>query len=160
MRRSMNGIRIWRDMGDNVMLKFALLFVICVTLNLYRYSSWPIITVTCWTALVTVWSLHTTDWSINVFPIVKAILSLYDNRPWTVGTVWFVVLRPSRPIKVMSSMVSWPIHTVAGQASKQLTTVLSAATWQNQQNECAPSEDSDQPGHPPSLISLGCVLNG
>ena len=27
-----------------------------------------------------------------------------------------------------------------------------AATWQNQQNDCAPSEDSDQPGHPPSLI--------
>ena len=26
-----------------------------------------------------------------------------------------------------------------------------AATWQNQQNECAPSEDSDQLGHPPSL---------
>ena len=26
------------------------------------------------------------------------------------------------------------------------------ATWQNQQNGCAPSEDSDQPGHPPSLI--------
>ena len=22
-----------------------------------------------------------------------------------------------------------------------------AATWQNQQSECAPSEDSDQPGH-------------
>ena len=35
-----------------------------------------------------------------------------------------------------------------------------ATTWQNQQNECAPSEDSDQPGHPPSLISLRCVLNG
>ena len=27
-----------------------------------------------------------------------------------------------------------------------------AATWQNQQNECAPSEDSDQHGHLPSLI--------
>ena len=27
-----------------------------------------------------------------------------------------------------------------------------AASWQNQQSECAPSEDSDQPGHPPSLI--------
>ena len=27
-------------------------------------------------------------------------------------------------------------------------------TWQNQQNECAPSEDSDQPGHPPSLIRV------
>ena len=29
-----------------------------------------------------------------------------------------------------------------------------AATWQNQQNECASSEDSDQPGHPPSLIGV------
>ena len=26
--------------------------------------------------------------------------------------------------------------------------------WQNQQNDCAPSEDSDQPGHPPSLIRV------
>ena len=29
-----------------------------------------------------------------------------------------------------------------------------AASWQNQQNDCAPSEDSDQPGHPPSLIRV------
>ena len=28
-----------------------------------------------------------------------------------------------------------------------------AVTWQNQQSECAPSKDSDQPWHPPSLIS-------
>ena len=32
-----------------------------------------------------------------------------------------------------------------------------AATWQNQQDGCAPSEDSDQPGHPPSLISVFAV---
>ena len=32
-----------------------------------------------------------------------------------------------------------------------------AATWQNQQSECAPSEDSDQPGHPPSLIRVLAV---
>ena len=32
-----------------------------------------------------------------------------------------------------------------------------AMTWQNQQNECAPSEDSDQPGHPPSLIRIFAV---
>ena len=34
-----------------------------------------------------------------------------------------------------------------------------AATWQNQQHHCAPSENSDQPGHPPveTLIRLsGC----
>ena len=29
-----------------------------------------------------------------------------------------------------------------------------AATWQNQQSDCAPSEDSDQSGHPPSLIRV------
>ena len=32
-----------------------------------------------------------------------------------------------------------------------------AATWQNQQNECVPSKDSDQPGHPPSLIQVFAV---
>ena len=32
-----------------------------------------------------------------------------------------------------------------------------AATWPNHQNDCAPSEDSDQPGHPPSLIRVFAV---
>ena len=32
--------------------------------------------------------------------------------------------------------------------------IIWAAKWQNQQNECAPSNDSDQPGHPPSLIRV------
>ena len=32
-----------------------------------------------------------------------------------------------------------------------------AASWQNQQNDCAPSEDSDKPGHPPSLIRVLAV---
>ena len=32
--------------------------------------------------------------------------------------------------------------------------IMWATTWQNQQNECAPSEDSYQPGHPPSLIRV------
>ena len=32
--------------------------------------------------------------------------------------------------------------------------IIWAATWQNQQNECAPSENSDQPGHSPSLIRV------
>ena len=35
--------------------------------------------------------------------------------------------------------------------------VIWAATWQNQQNGCAPSEDSDQPGHPPNLIRVFAV---
>ena len=32
-----------------------------------------------------------------------------------------------------------------------------AASWQNQQMACAPSKDSDQPGHPPSLIRVFAV---
>ena len=32
-----------------------------------------------------------------------------------------------------------------------------AASWQNQQNVCAPSEDSDQTGHPPNLIRVFTV---
>ena len=32
-----------------------------------------------------------------------------------------------------------------------------ATTWQNQQSDHAPSEDSDQPGHPPSLIRVFAV---
>ena len=32
-----------------------------------------------------------------------------------------------------------------------------AATWQNQQNDYAPSKDSNQPGHPPSLIRVFAV---
>ena len=34
-----------------------------------------------------------------------------------------------------------------------------AATWQNQQSDCAPSEDSDQPRHPPSLIRVFAVCS-
>ena len=32
-----------------------------------------------------------------------------------------------------------------------------AATWQNQQSDCVPSEDSDQPGHSPRLIRVFAV---
>ena len=38
-----------------------------------------------------------------------------------------------------------------------LTMRIWAATWQNQQSECMPSEDSDQPGHQPSLIRVFAV---
>ena len=34
-----------------------------------------------------------------------------------------------------------------------------ATTWQTQQNECAPSEASDQPGHPPNLIRVFAVCS-
>ena len=46
---------------------------------------------------------------------------------------------------------------VAGQKFIRPTYTKRAASWQNQQNVCAPSENSDQPGHPPSLIRVFAV---
>ena len=43
------------------------------------------------------------------------------------------------------------------QHSSIFIAVTWAATWQNQHSECAPSEDSDQPGYPPSLIRVFAV---
>ena len=40
---------------------------------------------------------------------------------------------------------------------KVSNTCIWDATWQNQQNKCAPSEDPDQPRHPPSLIRVFAV---
>ena len=37
------------------------------------------------------------------------------------------------------------------------TDYIWATSWQNLQNDCAPSEDSDQPRHPPSLIRVFAV---
>ena len=37
--------------------------------------------------------------------------------------------------------------------------IIWAATWQNQQIEFVPSEDSDQPGHPPSEDSWSDWVN-
>ena len=36
-------------------------------------------------------------------------------------------------------------------------TKIGATSWQNQQNDCAPSKDSDQPRHPPNLIRVFAI---
>ena len=42
----------------------------------------------------------------------------------------------------------------SGSALFHAVWIIWATLWQNQQNDCAPSEDSDQPGPPPSLIRV------
>ena len=42
---------------------------------------------------------------------------------------------------------------------RKLSTIISATPWQNQQNDFAPSVDSDQPGHPLSLIRVFAVCS-
>ena len=62
--------------------------------------------------------------------------------------------------KIMNFIIPFSLPPFKSQ--KQYTMALSiywynwADSRQNQQNECAPSEDSDQPGQLPNLISLRC----
>ena len=44
-------------------------------------------------------------------------------------------------------------------AKELLVSYIRAASWQNQQNDYVPSEDSDQPGHPPSLIPAKTLIS-
>ena len=55
--------------------------------------------------------------------------------------------------------MKWKCKTlsVPDKALNHRQNTIWAATWQNQQCGCAPSEDSDQPGHPPSLIRVFAV---
>ena len=58
------------------------------------------------------------------------------------------------------SAISALHHVFVWWLSLDMTAILFtiwAASWQNQQSECAPSEDTDQPGHPPSLIRVFTV---
>ena len=47
-------------------------------------------------------------------------------------------------------MFAWEKYSLS---TEQINTIW-AASRQNQQNDCAPSEDSEQPGHPPSLVRV------
>ena len=51
---------------------------------------------------------------------------------------------------------SW-LYSCLGCAALEWNDPIWAAPWQNQQCSCAPSKDSDQPGHPPSLIRVFAV---
>ena len=52
---------------------------------------------------------------------------------------------------------AWTMNHNPDNSLNSYTYTIWAVTWQNQQSECTPSEDSDQPGHPPSLIRVFAV---
>ena len=59
-----------------------------------------------------------------------------------------------------STLTFFPLptsHYFLHHISCKFKNAIWAASWQNQQNDCVHSQDSDQPGHPPSLISE-CLL--
>ena len=65
---------------------------------------------------------------------------------------WLEYLSDSM-VRKLYPLVPWLLVPVLEMKTK----MIRAATRQNQQNECAPSEGSDQPGHLPSLIRVFAV---
>ena len=100
-----------------------------------------------------------------VFPGLCDIWSTCDVSTLKISKIWTPIL-----IKLKLE-IGIPIFVNIGHRYKHiltqkrnicfcLTMQLSskwAASWQNQQNDCVPWEDSDQPGHPPSLIRVFAV---
>ena len=70
-----------------------------------------------------------------------------------------VLLSPSLLDYVSSKWVniSWKAPQNSKTKSMPQLNSIWAASWQNQRNDCAPSEDTDQPWHPPSLIRFFAV---
>ena len=74
--------------------------------------------------------------------------------------IWDVLVKCMRTGDKENEHPTW---TVFGKMSGDAMTYIKAfrkkwaATWQNQQSDCASSEDSDKPRHPPSLIRVFAV---
>ena len=62
---------------------------------------------------------------------------------------------PSLNLVTIINATEWQTLVVPDQTAPGA--VIWAVTRQNQQNDCVPSEDSDQPGHPPSPIRVFAV---
>ena len=94
---------------------------------------------------------HATNGTEGFFIFVMYTeLIFFYRKPWRIVVTWVLLSVWDVAVWPFSSkLLHWDV-------AKSLI-VIWAASWQNQQNECAPSEDSDQPGHLPSLIRVFAV---
>ena len=91
-----------------------------------------------------------------LFPVSAALRESHATS--TTNLTWSLILKTPR-VKTFASqpIASYRSSTVRIDWLDDLSCCIIcwnewAASWQNQQNDCAPIEDSDQPGHPPCLI--------
>ena len=80
---------------------------------------------------------------------VRDFLAQYFNYIITNPISWFIKPHWSHRINTLFILKHSRIE-----AKETKIQIIWAATWQNQQSDCVPSEDSDQPRHPLSLISV------
>ena len=73
----------------------------------------------------------------------------------------FICQAPGRYVISNHYLTSWQLTNRPCQNGPYpypcLSILIRAASWQNQQNDCEPSKDPDQPGHLPSLIRVFAV---
>ena len=91
-------------------------------------------------------------WCICFFYFARVNLS-FSTSSWCQGLV--VASDCGTPWTFLFMFWIKPMGYIITRIKYNIWTDIWAATWQNQQNKCAPSEDSDQPGHPPKLSSYG-----
>ena len=99
------------------------------------------------------WLWHSLELSLKCMPRTKRQLSL--QMSWLLIFHWI-----SQVVKELFK-IKWKVALAVElvvPCIRAYTFSTWAATWQNQKkNECATNEDSDQPGHPPSLIRVFAV---
>ena len=91
-----------------------------------------------------------TKWSLEVATVLSKICN-----PFKLNMYFHFLTKPfyKQYIVVQNEVLLLKFRSCI----MKLQTIIWATTQQNQQNECAPSKDSDQTGHPPSLIRVFAV---
>ena len=103
-------------------------------------------------SLISTFVVHCIDRIIPILAIAKILKTLASLCSWAGRFESYLVANPEdRFSRDEAQMLTIRNSDISGVVCKW------AASWQNQQNDCAPSENSDQPGQTPSLIRVFAV---
>ena len=128
---------------------------VCNSVSIFFYALLygKIIMFKFWTITANFWGVWFFRTFTGIFSFLMVFFSAFPTETLSsLACIWFHKFNQiSLPAKMFpnsnSSRISGFSHAFN----------IWATSWQNQQNDCAPSEDSDQPGHPPSLIWVFAV---
>ena len=100
------------------------------------------------------WSESSLGGQVSLLVLLCTGWSVFDvcfmGSQWQILSTW-------RQRRLWSDWVHGQTECPGRSVYLLATQVIWASAWQNQQSDCAPCEDLDQPGHPPSLIRVFAV---
>ena len=94
--------------------------------------------------------------SLSLSFLLVSLFSADLSLPWR-SCVVAIIVRLHVPLQGQLMLTGVWNQLLWIESSEVCVKYKWAVTRQNQQSDCAPSEDSDQPGHPPSLIRVFAV---